>query len=200
MLVKAELLDAIAPTNRGILASKPENQAILSAVARLEDLNPTPNPLEATELLDGNWRLLYTTSTELLGIDRFPLVKLGNIYQCVRMADARIFNIAEVATLPYLEGLVAVAARFEPVSNRRVNVNFERAIFGLQRLLGYQSPNLFIEALKTPQKFNLLQGIDFEIKRENQSGWLEVTYLDKDMRIGRGNQGSVFVLQKVGSG
>ncbi|MEM8810287.1 MAG: PAP/fibrillin family protein, partial [Cyanobacteria bacterium P01_G01_bin.38] len=180
MLVKAELLDAIAPTNRGILASKTENQAILSAVARLEDLNPTPNPLEATDLLNGNWRLLYTTSTELLGIDRFPLVKLGNIYQCVRLAEARIFNIAEVATLPYLEGLVSVAARFEPVSNRRVNVNFERAIFGLQRLLGYQSPNLFIDVLETPQKFNLLQGIDFEIKRENQSGWLEVTYLDKD--------------------
>ncbi|MEO1401429.1 MAG: PAP/fibrillin family protein [Cyanobacteria bacterium J06635_1] len=198
MLVKAELLDAIAPTNRGILASKPENQAILSAVARLEDRNPTPNPLEATKLLDGNWRLLYTTSTELLGIDRVPLVKLGNIYQCVRLAETRIFNIAEVATLPYLEGLVSVAARFEAVSDQRVNVNFERAIFGLQRLLGYKSPNSFIKVLETPQKFNLLQGIDFEIQRENQSGWLEVTYLDKDMRIGRGNQGSVFVLQKVG--
>ena len=25
----------------------------------------------------------------------------------------------------------------------------------------------------------------------------EVTYLDKDLRIGRGNQGNLFVLQKV---
>ncbi|MEO0456260.1 MAG: PAP/fibrillin family protein [Cyanobacteria bacterium P01_A01_bin.114] len=200
MLVKTELLDAIAPTNRGILASKTEKQAILSAVARLEDRNPTANPLEAAGLLDGNWRLLYTTSTELLGIDRFPLVKLGAIYQCLRLADARLFNIAEVATLPYLEGLVSVAARIEPVSGRRVNVNFERAVFGLQRLLGYKSPNPFINVLETPQKFNLLQGVDFEIKRENQSGWLEITYLDRDMRIGRGNQGSVFVLGKVGSG
>ncbi|HAJ61284.1 MAG TPA: fibrillin, partial [Cyanobacteria bacterium UBA8543] len=26
--------------------------------------------------------------------------------------------------------------------------------------------------------------------------WLDITYLDKDLRIGRGNEGSVFVLTK----
>ncbi|MFM7384513.1 MAG: PAP/fibrillin family protein, partial [Microcystaceae cyanobacterium] len=27
-------------------------------------------------------------------------------------------------------------------------------------------------------------------------GWLETTYLDNDLRIGRGNEGSVFILAR----
>ncbi|NEP29276.1 PAP/fibrillin family protein, partial [Moorena sp. SIO3I6] len=38
--------------------------------------------------------------------------------------------------------------------------------------------------------------IEFPINRDIQQGWLEITYLDDDLRIGRGNQGSVFVLTK----
>jgi hypothetical protein len=197
MLGKAELLDAIAPTNRGLLATPDQKRAILAMIARLEDRNPTPNPLTAVDLLGGNWRLLYTTSDELLGIDRFPLIQLGAIYQCIRPAESRIYNIAEVASLPYLDGLVSVAASFEAVSLQRVEVTFERAVFGLQRLLGYRSPNTFITTLQTTPKFSPFQGIDFSINSQRPPGWLEVTYLDKDLRLGRGNQGSVFVLRKV---
>jgi hypothetical protein len=194
MINKSRLLEAIAGKNRGLLATATEQKAILAAIAQLEDYNPTPNPLEATELLDGNWRLLYTTSQELLGIDRFPLLELGQIYQCVRVKDAKIYNIAEVYGLPFLEGLVSVTARFEPVSQKRVEVKFERAISGLQRLIDYQSPNNFIQEIEAGKKFT---AIDFEIKNRERQGWLDLTYLDEDLRIGRGNVGSVFVLSKV---
>jgi hypothetical protein len=197
ILGKSELLAAIAPTNRGLIATPTGKQAILSAIARLEDRNPTPQPLTAPELLDGNWKLLYTTSEELLGIGRFPVITLGNIYQCIRVADRRLYNLAEVNTLPYLGGLISVTAQFEAVSAIRVNVRFDRAIFGLQRFLGYQSPNQFIATMQSIAKFNPLQGVDFTISADRAPGWLEVTYLDKDLRMGRGNQGSVFVLRKV---
>jgi hypothetical protein len=98
---------------------------------------------------------------------------------------------------PFLSGLVAVSARLEPVSNRRVNVRFERGVVGLQQLLGYVSPGQFINTLQTTNQLYLWQGVDFSINAERQSGWLEVTYLDDDLRIGRGNQGNLFVLQKV---
>jgi hypothetical protein len=39
--------------------------------------------------------------------------------------------------------------------------------------------------------------IDFQIKREDQKGWLETTYLDQDLRIGRGNEGNLFVLKRA---
>lgn len=207
MLSKDDLRTAIAPTNRGIAASATDKQAIASIVAQIEDRNPTPDPLAATHLLEGDWRLLYTTSQELLGIDRVPLAQLGDIYQCVRTSRSRIYNIAEVKGLPYLESLVSVVASFAPPAaaddavsarqlKRRVNVKFNRAVLGLQRSLGYQSPAQYIQQLEENEKMSWLKGIDFAIKAERQQGWLEITYLDEDLRIGRGNRGSLFVLTK----
>jgi PAP_fibrillin len=195
--LKAELMATLSPLNRGVLATAEQKLAITALITRLEDFNPTPRPLEAPELLNGNWQLLYTTSDELLGIDRFPLVRLGNVYQCIQVESQRIYNIAEIPNLPLLDGLVCVSAQFEPVSAQRVNVKFDRAIFGLQKLLGYEAPDPFMEKLKQTPKLNLLQGIDFTISPSRDPGWLEVTYLEADMRIGRGNQGSLFVLKKV---
>lgn len=194
-LGKAELLQAIAGKNRGLLASENDNLSILAAVARLEEFNPTPRPLEAADKLDGDWRLLYTTSTELLGIGRFPVLTLGQIYQSIRVKTQQVFNIAEVTSLPLLEGLVSVAARFEPVSDRRVDVGFERGVFGLQRLIGYRNPRQFVQEIQSGKRFT---AVDFRIDPTRRKGWLEITYLDDDMRIGRGNEGSVFVLTKVG--
>ncbi len=195
MLEKTDLLDAIAPTNRGLLATPAQKKDILAKVTHLEQRNPTPNPLAAKELLNGDWQLLYTTSAELLGIDRFPLLGLGSIYQCVRIEQQRIYNLAEIRAA--LGGLVSVTATFEAVSDKRVNVRFDRAIFGLQSTLGYQNPSQFIETMQQTDKFNLLRGIDFTVSSNREPGWLEVTYLDSTMRISRGNQGSVFVLRKV---
>ncbi len=194
MLGKEALLQAIAGKNRGVLATDRERQAILAAIAQLEDRNPTPRPLEASEKLNGNWRLLYTSSQELLRIDQFPLLKLGQVYQYISVADAKVYNIAEVAGLPYLEGLVSVVARFEAVSERRVDVKFERLILGLQRLIGYQTPESYISQIEAGQKFAAL---DLRLNPQNQQGWLEITYLDDDFRIGRGNEGNVFVLTRV---
>ncbi|MDY6941178.1 MAG: PAP/fibrillin family protein [Cyanobacteriota bacterium] len=196
MLVKGDLLREIAGKKMGILATKIEKQAIASLVTRLEECNPTPNPLEATHLLDGNWRLLYTTSRELLGLDNIPLANLGEIYQYVRVEDAKIYNIAELSGLPLLSAVVSVCARFEPESDRRVTVKFERAISGFQNFLGYQSPKQFIDGIESGKNYRF-QAIDFPIPDGNQQGWLDITYLDRDLRIGRGNEGSIFVLDKA---
>ncbi|OUL18534.1 PAP/fibrillin family protein [Nostoc sp. 106C] len=194
MIGKTAVLDAIAGTNRGLLASEPHKQAILAAIATLEDLNPTPRPVEAPNLLNGNWRLIYTTSKALLNLDRLPFCKLGQIYQYIRVENSSVYNIAEIYGLPYLEGLVSVAAKFEPVSGRRVQVKFNRSIIGWQRLLGYNSPENLIQQIEAGEK---LTAIDTAINSDRQQGWLDITYLDTDLRIGRGNEGSVFVLNKV---
>ncbi|WP_390883102.1 PAP/fibrillin family protein [Kovacikia minuta] len=89
--------------------------------------------------------------------------------------------------------MVSVAARFKPVSERRVEVKFERSLLGLKRLINYQSPRSFIQQLESNQP---LPAIDFNIENRDQQGWLDITYLDEDLRIGRGNEGSVFVLTK----
>jgi hypothetical protein len=193
MLGKTKLMDAIAGTNRGLVASADQKQAILAAIANVEDFNPTPRPLEASNLLDGDWRLIYTTSKALLNLDRIPLCKLGPIYQCIRVNTNSVYNIAEIYGLPYLEGLVSVAAKFEPVSEKRVQVKFQRSIVGLKRLIDYSSPASFIQQIEAGKKFTAL---DTRFNSEQQQGWLDITYIDEDLRIGRGNEGSVFVLSK----
>ncbi len=193
---KARLLAAIAGKNRGILATNIDRSAILAAITELESHNPHPRPL-ATEidLLAGNWRLLYTSSQSLLGIDKFPLVNLGNIYQCIRPTTGAIYNIAEVnSLLPGLNGLVTIVAAFTPISDVRVNVQFNRSLVSFQGLMGYSDPDLLIAAIESGQKFT---AIDLKIDRgDKEPAWLEVTYLDDTLRIGRGNEGNVFVLTK----
>jgi hypothetical protein len=193
---KARLLAAIAGKNRGILTTDQERQAILAAVTELESYNPHPRPLTtAVDLLAGNWRLLYTSSQSLLGIDKFPFVKLGNIYQCVRVLTSKIYNIAEVNSfVPGTDGLVAIVANFKPIDEARVNVEFNRSLIGFQGLVHYADPDRLITAIENGQKFT---AIDLAIDRQNKTpAWLEVTYLDDTLRIGRGNEGNIFVLTK----
>jgi PAP_fibrillin len=193
---KARLLAAIAGKNRGILAIPSDRQAILAAITELELRNPHPQPLTtALDLLAGNWRLLYTSSQSLLGIDRLPLVQLGTIYQCIRPTAGTIYNIAEVNSLiPGLNGLVSIVATLTIVNESRVSVQFNRSVIGLQRLIDYSDPDQLIAAIETGQKFT---AIDLPINRQGKEpAWLEVTYLDENLRIGRGNEGNVFVLTK----
>ncbi len=194
---KAKLLAAIADKNRGILATTLDRQAILAAITELEFRNPHPRPFTtAVDLLAGDWRLLYTSSQSLLGIDKFPLVNLGTIYQCLRPTIGAVYNIAEVSSwVPGLNGLVAIVAKFTPVNEVRINVQFNRSVISLQRLLDYSSPDRLIEDLENGRKFT---AIDLPINRQEGKtpAWLEVTYLDETLRISRGNEGSVFVLTK----
>ena len=194
MLGKSELLEAIAGKNRGVLATQADQASILAAIAHLENRNPTTRPLEAIDKLDGDWRLLYTNSQGLLGFERIPLLKLGQIYQCIRVPESRVYNLAEIEGLPLLEGLISVEARFEGISEKRVNVYFERSRFGLQRVMNYEAPATWIERLQSNHN-PLSLNVDLDPNRP--PGWLDITYLDDDLRLGRGNRGSVFVLTKM---
>lgn len=191
---KTKLLEMIAGKNRGLLTTETDRVNILTAVEQLEDQNPHPHSLESGFLLDGNWRLLYTTSRNILGLGNFPLLQLGEVYQCIRTSESQLYNIAEFTGLPLLESLVAVAARFERVSDRRVEVKFERSIIGLQRVIGYESPAQFIQAIELNKSF---LAIDLSLPRRESLGWLEISYLDEDLRISRGNEGSVFILSRT---
>jgi PAP_fibrillin len=194
MIGKTELLEKISGVNRGLLTNETERIAIQSAIAYLEDRNPTPRPVEATSLLEGDWRLLYTTSSDLLGLGRFPLIQLGQIYQCIRIREAKLYNIAELQGLPWLESIVTVSAQFAPITEQRVQVKFQRSILGLKRVMGYHSPAQWIEQINIQPK---LKAIDFAIDSQRTPGWLDITYLDADLRIGRGSEGSLFVLTKI---
>ncbi len=191
---KQRLLDLLGDRPIGLEVPPDQAMAIEAAVAALEPENPTPAPTAAAALLEANWRLRYTTNLELLGIDRAPLIGLDRVYQTLRPTTGQVVNIAEIRTLPGLESLVSVRARAEVESPTRFRVEFERFVAGPQRWLGYHGPEDWVEQVARPDRF---WGLDFPIGVGSRVGWIEITYLDADLRVNRGNEGSLFVLTRT---
>jgi hypothetical protein len=122
---KEALLDAIAGTERGVKASPFDALDIDAAARALERLNPNPAALKS-ELLNGEWELLYTTSKSILGATRtWPFRPLGPIYQTL---DAGRLRANNRETAPFFN---AVDADLTPTTANAVNVQFVKfKIFG----------------------------------------------------------------------
>jgi len=199
---KLALLRLLEGADRGRKVSPDQKAQILSHIAALEALNPTPRPTSVPEQLEGNWLTLFTTSTDLLRLAQLPLLTTGEIYQCIRAKAGRVFNVAEIQGSGWLQawlprGVVAVAARFYPESECRVRVIFERLVLGSQALMSYEIESFLYLLERDPDR---IPAIKIDLGCRKPTGWLDITYLDEDLRIGRGSQGSLFVLRRVGEG
>ncbi|MDX2271618.1 MAG: PAP/fibrillin family protein [Cyanobacteriota bacterium] len=197
---KQALVQLLSTTDRGRRVSDAQQQAITQQVAWLEAHNPTPIPTAATDALDGNWLTLFTTSRDLLRLAKgLPFVTTGEIYQAIRVETQQVFNVAEiqgsgglVSLVP--QGVFAVAATFAVVSEQRVEVTFQRFFLGNSFFMNYQIDS-FLDLLQyQPDRIAALK---IDIQSRPQKGWLDITYLDQDLRIGRGSEGSLFILEKV---
>jgi hypothetical protein len=165
------------------------------AIAALEAVTPYPAPLrQGIELLDGSWLLRYSDAGEITSIatrTKFGL-RLAGIYQTIDVAGRSFENRAYVQNRWVgLVGAVAVTARFEPattprsVVNRRINVFFEQTSLSITQVLGLKTPLL-----------NPLKVIPIT-PPEDKMPCLDLVYLDETLRLGRGGEGSIFVLTKV---
>ncbi|KAG6543130.1 hypothetical protein Mapa_015379 [Marchantia paleacea] len=124
--VKIELLDAIAPLDRGATAS-PDDLARVDLICQeLEKLNPSKEPLKSP-LLNGKWKLIFTTSDSILKKSRPGLLRPnGPIYQAINTDTLRAQNME---TWPYFN---QVTANLVPIDSRKVLVKFDYfKIFGL---------------------------------------------------------------------
>ncbi|OEL14490.1 putative plastid-lipid-associated protein 4, chloroplastic [Dichanthelium oligosanthes] len=65
MRLKEELLAAIEPLDRGAEATPEDKERVEEIVQRLEAVNQVKEPLKS-DILNGKWELLYTTSTSIL--------------------------------------------------------------------------------------------------------------------------------------
>jgi hypothetical protein len=160
----------------------------------LEGLNPNLYPLiHAPNLLQGTWRLLYSTAREIRSLDSLPLgLKVGKVYQAIDVTSKSFFNLAFVKhPLGLVSGYVKVTATFEPVKvdgsplpDKRINVYFDKRSSSIQKIVGISTPKL--------DPFNVAQARS----PQGRTPCLDITYLDESFRIGRGGDGSLFVLVK----
>lgn len=141
---------------------------MLDMFERLEKLNPTKKVL-ADPKTSGRWLLRYTTSDSILGRGGSP--RIGEI---VQVLDTKGLKASNSETVKYGPFSVArkVKAELNPISSSEVAVQFKQFLFG--------SPNPFL-TVPAPESFK---------------GRLDVTYVDADLRLSRGDKGNIFVLVK----
>lgn len=177
-----------------IKLNKSTSTEIEQLTTEVESLNPHPQPLvNALHLLDGVWQLKYSTAREIRALDSLPLgLKVGKVYQVIDVATKLFFNLAYVKhPLGLLSGYVKVTASFEPATdntstcaNKRINVDFNKRYLSIEKIVGIDTPKL------NPFKV---------VPANNPQGrvaTLDITYLDETLRIGRGGDGSLFILTK----
>ncbi|KAI3827850.1 hypothetical protein L1987_01937 [Smallanthus sonchifolius] len=161
--IKQELLDAIAPLDRGAEASPEDQQTIDQIVQKLEAANPTMEPLKSP-LLDGKWELIYTTSQSILQTKRPKFLRSRVNYQAINVDTLRAQNMESFPTFNQ------VTADLTPVNARKVAVKFDYF-----KILG-------LIPVKVP---------------DTARGSLEITYLDEELRVSRGDKGNLFVLRMI---
>ena len=161
------------------------------AIQALEDLNPTPRPLESPELLSGCWRLVFTTSDSILGLPRARPFRPrpGRILQSIGPDLSVVLNEEWV-----LQGALKNTARARLVprdDGRTVDVSFDRFSIGWLRI---PVPALAVGLRKDARTGRRVPPAN----PPRNAGVLETTFLDETLRISRGDKGNLFVLVRQG--
>lgn len=168
-IYKDALLEKIAPLDFGrtIADNRREQAEIEDLTRQVEAANPSTNP-SADPNLSARWLCKYTTSNSILRVNLPKFLQPVEIIQYIDAANLKAKN-EEIFKIGPFKFTNAVEAKLTPRSDSLFDVNFIQFIlFGTF-------------------KFNVE-------KNENFKGFLEITYLDEDIRISRGNKGNLFVL------
>ncbi|XP_039157934.1 fibrillin-5, chloroplastic isoform X2 [Eucalyptus grandis] len=184
--IKACLYQALDGLNRGIFGVPSAKKSEIEGLVRqLESQNPTPNPTANLGKVGGCWKLVYSTIT-ILGSKRTKLglrdfINLGDFLQNIFVAQGKAVNVIKFNArgLNMLNGQLTIEASFRVASESRVDITYDKSTITPDQLM-----NVF------RQNYDLLLGIF------NPEGWLEITYVDDTMRIGRDDKGNVFILER----
>ncbi|XP_074283539.1 plastid lipid-associated protein 3, chloroplastic [Silene latifolia] len=219
--LKRCLVDTVYGTDFGFKVGSEVRGEVSELINQLEAANPVPNPTEVPGLLDGNWVLVYTATSELLPLlaaGSTPLLKVERISQNIDTGSSIVDNSTTLST-PFATFSFSATASFEVRSPSRIQVQFKEATFKppeiKSRLDLPDSVDILGQKITLPplqQLLNPVQEAASSISRtlyglpplkvsipgERSSSWLIVTYLDDDLRISRGD-GGLFVLVREGS-
>ncbi|KAL6332849.1 hypothetical protein AAG906_015115 [Vitis piasezkii] len=220
--LKKALVDSFYGTDRGLKATSETRAEIVELITQLEAKNPTPAPTEALTLLNGKWILAYTSFAglfPLLSRGTLPLVKVEEISQTIDSENFTVQNSVQFSG-PLATTSISTNAKFEVRSPKRVQIKFQEGIIGTPQLtdsielpenVEFLGQNIDLTPFKglitsvqdtassVAKTISSQPPLKFSIPNSNAESWLLTTYLDEDLRISRGDAGSIFVLIKEGS-
>jgi len=185
---KSALLTAILGLDRGLAASDEARKRVQKLACALEASNPTRNPLRSP-LINGEWELQYTTCRAAVegGV---PGVKLrpvaGGIRQRVDMYSMKVVN-ESTYKLAFSEFTNVAVADLAALSDSRVQLKFSSFKIG---------PLQMSAPPRTPARL----AIEWELSATGRGGsgaWLDTTYVDYDLRLGRNDMGDLFILSRI---
>mmetsp|Transcript_363 Transcript_363/g.974 ORF Transcript_363/g.974 Transcript_363/m.974 type:complete len:329 (-) Transcript_363:1236-2222(-) len=218
--LKAALLDSLYGTERGLSARSEVRAEINELISQMESMSPVPNPTEALDKLSGNWKLVYTSNSELmavLALSKLPLVDIGDITQKIDAEDAKVENKVRLS-VPFTRTSLSTTASFEVRSPKRLQLRLTKGGIQTPELISDLNLPPYVTVMGTTvdlgplksaigpmqsaasgvlsQVNNLLSQLpppQVDISNDSAQTWQLNTYVDDDTRISRGDGGSVFI-------
>ncbi|CAI8603132.1 unnamed protein product [Vicia faba] len=197
--LKLNLLSAVSGLNKGLAANEEDLQKADAAAKELEDAGGLVDLTDNLDKLQGRWKLIYSSafSSRTLGgsrpgppIGRLLPITLGQVFQRIDILSKDFDNIVELQfgapwPLPPLEATATLAHKFELIGSSKIKIIFEKTTVKTTGNFSQLPP------LEVPQLPEALRP-----KSNRGSGDFEVTYLDADTRVTRGDRGElrVFVI------
>lgn len=192
--LKQELISISQATDIGFNLTPDTKQQIESLASQVEELNPTLEPTSQMQLVEGRWQLLYSTfgleretTLQRLAFGKLPnvVVNVTGIFQEIYTDGQQYNNLIEFTAPSGVKGIVRVKARYTLEGSRRLNVDFlETSVTSANNNL---SEAALREALGVDDDSPLTSTLSF-------NGWSDVTYLDEELRLMRGNNQNLYVL------
>ena len=152
-----------------ILIEKTNSKDISSMADKLES-NSKFNLKSDIEKLKGIWELRWSSSNS-------PILSYSPLIDNLQILNPTKSNGLNLLKPRGLDGIIGtgIVAELYPLNEIRIGVKFTHA--------GFLGPNVGLKKLKALAR----------IKRD-QKGWLDITYLSKNLRICRGDKGTLFIL------
>ncbi|GAA0153564.1 hypothetical protein LIER_11771 [Lithospermum erythrorhizon] len=194
--LKLKLLSAVSGLNRGLAASEDDLRNADSFAKELEEIGGPVDLSADLDKLQGRWKLIYSSafSSRTLGgsrpgppTGRLLPITLGQVFQRIDILSKDFDNIVELELgtpwpLPPVEVTATLAHKFELIGSSKINIKFEKTTVKTSGNLSQLPP---LEIPKIPD--------GLRPPSNTGSGEFEVTYLDTEMRVTRGDRGELRV-------
>ncbi|XP_065861853.1 plastid-lipid-associated protein 6, chloroplastic isoform X2 [Euphorbia lathyris] len=187
---------AVSGLNRGLAASVDDLQKADAAAKELEAVGGLVDLSKDIDKLQGRWKLIYSSafSSRTLGgsrpgppTGRLLPITLGQVFQRIDVLSRDFDNIVELELgapwpIPPVEATATLAHKFEIIGSSKIKITFEKTTVKTSGNLSQLPP------LEIPRIPDALRS-----SSNTGSGDFEVTYLDADTRITRGDRGELRV-------